>query len=682
MVLMVAATVSEKKHSNPKAALGLGVRLRQASDVRRIRPMWQFAEEEIVLPNGQYPDMPFRCDRQPWTRVLFDELDNSHWYSTIFTGPNQIGKTVCAFVIPFLHTVCELGEHTGVAAPEEGMIADKWTNDIVPIMNASASLQRLIPDSGFGAKGGRIREIIEFPHGVNAKLFSRGGKDSNKSGFPLRFMHMTEAAGFSQGTTTSKEGGPLRQLYRRLRGHKRRNRRFRIEGTLQTEDELPWTLRGEESGPLISSCSRLVSPCPHCEKWICPEREHLVGWENAETEDEAGNQATYICPECSCEISDEQRIAAHCDVKIIHAGQAITKKGKIRGPLPPVHTLWFRTNYYNNCLQEAGDAAVEEWQAAQHDEDSEEREELEKELCQAIHAIPYKPKKLEEIELVQKDAKKRQSEYEQNVLPPDTTHLVVAIDPGMYTMWYSVMAATAGGLFVIVSYGAVDVVLNDNKSIESRLPAALRDLFSTVCDRGWVVADSRKRKTVDRVWIDIGDWPDIIAPVIYAANKASGLKMSQRRYRACRGRGKSQIEKYKYNHPEKPTDRIRQIGLAWYATLNRKRRIMESTFNADHWKLWAQGALVVEEGQPGSLVFYRSEDRQQHNKIAYHHVNERYVTEGRERKWKTFGQNHWLDCSAMCGAGLDHAGFEFLALPNPEKGEPAKSFRDRLREAG
>jgi hypothetical protein len=34
---------------------------------RRLRSMRQFAEEEIIIPDGPYTGRRFRCDRQPYT---------------------------------------------------------------------------------------------------------------------------------------------------------------------------------------------------------------------------------------------------------------------------------------------------------------------------------------------------------------------------------------------------------------------------------------------------------------------------------------------------------------------------------------------------------------------------------------------------------------------------------------
>jgi len=42
----------------------------------RLRSMRQFAEQEVVVPTGPFKGLRFRCDRQPFTALWFDEIDS------------------------------------------------------------------------------------------------------------------------------------------------------------------------------------------------------------------------------------------------------------------------------------------------------------------------------------------------------------------------------------------------------------------------------------------------------------------------------------------------------------------------------------------------------------------------------------------------------------------------------
>ena len=83
--------------------------LRQAKS-RRLRTMREFAEQEIVIPDGPYTGRRFRCSRQPYTRLWFYAVDSGRWTRCVATGPTQSGKTLSAFVIPTLYHLFEIGE--------------------------------------------------------------------------------------------------------------------------------------------------------------------------------------------------------------------------------------------------------------------------------------------------------------------------------------------------------------------------------------------------------------------------------------------------------------------------------------------------------------------------------------------------------------------------------------------
>jgi hypothetical protein len=76
----------------------------------RLRTMREFAEQEIVIPDGPFANRHFRCSRQPYTGLWFDALDSGHWNRCVATGPTQSGKTLACFIIPLLYHLFEIGE--------------------------------------------------------------------------------------------------------------------------------------------------------------------------------------------------------------------------------------------------------------------------------------------------------------------------------------------------------------------------------------------------------------------------------------------------------------------------------------------------------------------------------------------------------------------------------------------
>ena len=249
-----------------------------ASRSPRLRTHREFAEEELVIPDGEYKDRRFQVARQPFTGLLLDLLSDERWLEFFISGPSQSGKTFIAFVEPAAYHIAELGETYIVGLPDMKMANNKWKVDLEPVFRASPKLARLLPVTGPGSRGGEVKDSITFTNGAVLKFMSAGGDDTNKAGFTARGVGVTEAARFSKVGETSVEADPLRQLRARQRSFDRQRRRLYVEGTVTNSDELPLTAKPQ------SSRSRLIVPCPHCAQWIAPGREDLHGWQEAMSE--------------------------------------------------------------------------------------------------------------------------------------------------------------------------------------------------------------------------------------------------------------------------------------------------------------------------------------------------------------------------------------------------------------
>src|SRR5262245_31051967 len=131
---------------------------------RRYRSMRQFAEEEIVIPEGPFAGRRFRCSRQPYTGLWFDAVDAGLWCRYVATGPTQSGKTLACFIVPLLYHLFELQETVICGVPDMDMAGDKWRQDILPVIERSR-YRDLLPKQGGGSRGGRI-ESITFGNGA------------------------------------------------------------------------------------------------------------------------------------------------------------------------------------------------------------------------------------------------------------------------------------------------------------------------------------------------------------------------------------------------------------------------------------------------------------------------------------------------------------------------------------
>ena len=597
------------------------------------------------------------------------------------SGPSQSGKTLSTFVIPTLRDVIALRLNTVIGFPEADMASDKWDTDFRPTFDESPRLRRLLPKTGPGSRGGRIRDRITLENGVDLKIMTSGGQDTGKAGFTSPRVRVTEAAAWSNSGETSMEANPLRQLKARMKAFKRNDPRrcLFVEGTLTVEEELPWSARGSDDDErLISSRSRLLSPCPHCGEWIAPGRESLVGWQDAESEDQAANESVWLCPMCSGAITNEQRYesVAHC--KLVHYGQSIDKHGDIVGPTPPTSTLWFHWIAWDNLLRDIADFAVAEWEAAQIEEGTEEFENAEKELCQFDFSIPYKSKLADNEPLKATVIRKKTDEWPRNILPPDTRFLTVGVDVGDWTGWWFAIAWRVCGLLHCPGYGAFDVKRNPSDDVETRLIAAMHDFADSYCESGVALEGSDGLVIPDQVWCDIGYLPDTMAEFIRARGK-----FFENRYRGCRGRGGSVKRGEQYTHPKRISQSKPRIGTQWYMEPNHKRRIPEITFNADYWKLFVHYRLRAEKGKKGSLSFFRADTKNEHAKVSNHLANEQFVKrwepgKGLIEEWVKTGDNHWLDAAAMACAAGDSLGYRLQDIEVVDETKPDETKPDGM----
>ena len=62
----------------------------------RVRSYREFAEQEIILPDGPRKGMRFSCDFAPWTGLLLDEFSRGDYRRYMCSGSVQSGKTLVA----------------------------------------------------------------------------------------------------------------------------------------------------------------------------------------------------------------------------------------------------------------------------------------------------------------------------------------------------------------------------------------------------------------------------------------------------------------------------------------------------------------------------------------------------------------------------------------------------------
>jgi phage terminase large subunit GpA-like protein len=140
------------------------------------------------------------------------------------------------------------------------MAADKWREDLLPVIERSSRFKALLPASGGGSRGGRV-ESVQFANGATLKFMSGGGSDKSRAGFTSRVVVITETDGMDTPGGSSRESDKVTQIEARTRAYGSRKRIY-MECTVSTERGRTWQEYSK------GTQSRIVLPCPHCQEWV------------------------------------------------------------------------------------------------------------------------------------------------------------------------------------------------------------------------------------------------------------------------------------------------------------------------------------------------------------------------------------------------------------------------------
>lgn len=617
---------SKRKHvirgTQQQVALRELRRLVSAAKAPRLRTMREFAEQEVVIPSGQYTDLRYTCDRQPFSALWFEQVERP-WSELVITGPSQSGKTLIGFVIPILYHLFELRETVIAAVPDAEMVRDKWEQDIEPVLSRTR-YRELLPKSGPGSKGGKV-EAIKFRHGPILRFMTAGGSDKSRAGFTSRVVCMTETDGFDVRTTTSDEADKIEQIEARMRSYPVNRRRIYKECTLSTDQGHTW--RRYQAG----TASKIALPCPHCGAWVSPEREDFRGWQDAESDVLAIERSQFYCPACGESWSEQERIAANHSCRLLHSGQSIGEDGTVLGPAPAGLTLGFRWSAVNNCLVPAGDVGLDEYKAARSDdEDNEERK-----MCQFVWAIPYEPLSEYKVELQIQALQERQSGLGKGELPPETQLVTVGIDVNLSVLHWTAIAWDAMSRGYVIDYGTTGV-LSKQMVFAEAIADALHRLNQTF-GKGW------SENRVDRIAVDVRWETDAVI---------AGIKsLKDQRYRPFMGLGLGHWAKGRHNAIKVGGD-ITWVGDACHEKAVAKYPAYVIYADANYWKTWLHKRLILDiadEAPAGAITLYETTEQNPHHAFARHLTAEREVQrfepgKGLVKIWEPVrSSNHWLD---------------------------------------
>lgn len=630
----------------------------------RPRTLRQFAEEEIRIPDGVYQGALYRVDRQPVMRHYFEAMESGNYTRVFATGPTQSGKTLTCSIIPVLYHLFEFGETVVFAVPSIDMAADKWHEDILPVIRWSRYAE-LLPTEGRGAKGSHVTSI-RFKNGATLRFMTAGGSDKQRAGFTTRVVVLTEVDGFDSASETSRETDKIGQIEARTLADPEHARVYG-ECTVSIERGRTWQeyINGSES--------KVLMRCQHCGDYVLPEREHLLGWEDADTEADAMDNAELCCPECGACWTEEDRRQGVEESILLHKGQRV-ENGKVVGDAFRTRTLGFRWNAAHNLFVPIREYAARMWRATHRDTIDEEL--AERELSQFIWAVPYRPSAVELSPLEAKEINQRRAKLPRSIVPSDATHIAMGIDVGKWRCHWS-LVAWRGDRGHVVDYGEISVGA-DHMDADIALLTALRESRDWITE-GWLCESGTKRVAPQQVWIDAG----YNQGIIYQFCRESG-----KRFRATKGHGtaKKPGQAGAYVAPKQLGQVVRHIGEEYHIHYLKTEQVELVHINADYWKSWLQRRFATPLDSPGSISLWESNEKNIHMDFAKSLCAETAVQQfvagkGTVETWevKTRNKSHWFDATHLACAALSMCGATLQPRNTAQRIERAATSQRRGR---
>lgn len=606
-----------------------------------VRPISQWVEDELILPSGPFRGERYRHRRHPASRLWFDSLDAGHWNRFAASGPTQNGKTLMCYVAPILYHLFELQETVVIGLPTMTMAQDKWTEDLLPAIEASRYAM-LLPKSGEGSRGGQVKRAIRFMNDVTLRFMAAGGDDKQRAGYTSRVLAITETDGMDQAGETSREADAIEQLEGRTLAYGS-SKRVYLECTASIDRGRIW------QEITNGTHSRIYRPCPYCGEYVAPEREHLAGWADAESELEAADKAHWICPACAHPWTEEDRHDVARSAMLVHRGQKVLANGEVIGDLPATKTLGFRWSAIDNPFAATADLGAVEWKSSR----SVDSENAEKKLRQFVWCLPYDPPDIDLTPLSAEQVQGRAAELKKGAVPEDCLGVAIGIDTGKDILHWHANAVRSGGGEVVFEYGKHPVD-SANLGVIPGLVRAFEELRKYF-ESGWQSGSGRKW-VPSQVWIDSGYHLHKDAVYQFCALANRGLKLGSEVWRPTKGYGEGQRLMSRYLAPKAKTNGIRFIGREYHISWIQVSKTLLVHVNADHWKSDFHQRLAMPPAEPAAITLYQAASSSDHLDYSRQVTAERQIEKwipgrGTVQVWERVERaNHYLDAGYLATA--------------------------------
>lgn len=611
------------------------------------RSMRDFAEQEIKIPTGEYEGSRFNCRRQPFAALWFASITWALSFGIhrfMAGGPTQTGKTLLCFAIPALFYAIEMGERVMIGVPDLNMSADKWSDDLLPVIEQTR-YRELLPQTGSGSRGGSQVSRIQLANGGLFRFITGGSRGAGKMGITGRVLVMTELNELALSSGDTRLSDPVRLLEGRLKSYAPHRRRVFGESTHTDE-------RGRVHQEIRRGTeTRIALRCPHCESLVVPQREDLTGWRGQPTLGEVYEHAGLVCPSCGQAWSEEDRRSANEHAELVHRGQSIVD-GEVVGEPATTDTLGFGWSCVNSMFSPMTSVAAQEWQAEQ----AEDAEDAERELCQQTWAIPYESPTMKVTAVVAAKLLRRVRPIRRGEVPAGAVYVTTAADVRTVELHWSAWAwwLESGRL----TGNAIDRGIFPVPSDEMELGAALREAiraWAAMVREGFKPAGDDGVYVPDQAWVD-ANWrtDEVVAAVKELEDGRDGRDGAL--FRPYQGEGEGQHNSRRYTHPRTTSRTVIWVGTEQNVVWDESRGICMFKANADYGKDRVHEGLVAPFvggrflGSPGALALYDAAPAHHHEFVRQLTAEERRVEfdekRGEVSRWfKKRPSNHFLDTS-------------------------------------
>lgn len=363
----------------------------------------QWADENRMLSIGE-SSRPGRwsTDFVPYLRAIMDAFNDPEVEEIILVKPTQVGGTE-AMLNMMGYAICLDPGPMLVVYPKETLAELISDHRIQPMINSSPDLKKRFDSSS-------KKDDLKFSGGIYIGVVG-ANSPSDLASRPVRYLFLDEEDKFPE--RAGKEAAPAALAMERQSSYQNNKKTMRAS-TPVFEQGVIW-----QSWLNANTRMQCFVKCPHCEaEWTFKFKQ--LKWPEGAEEDQAREQAFYVCEECGAVINDLQRMSM---IK-----QCRWKPTKSSGSK---RRIAFHLNVFYSPWKRLGDIAAEFIK-------SKKRPELLQNFINSWLAEPFK-----EVE-IKLDSEKlletRQSIYQQYEIPPGTVLLTGGVDVQRNSFYWTIRA--------------------------------------------------------------------------------------------------------------------------------------------------------------------------------------------------------------------------------------------------